>query len=60
MARALQTIDLLHVAVPIYERALALPGPLAPEIAFNLSTIYRASGNFTRARELLQTHIVIV
>ncbi|XP_071481355.1 general transcription factor 3C polypeptide 3-like [Diadema antillarum] len=67
IGRALQQVALNYLAVHYYHKALTLPPiipadprfNLQPQIAFNLSLIYRQSGNVEMARELLHTYCVI-
>eukprot|EP00057_Strongylocentrotus_purpuratus_P015886 XP_011670360.1 PREDICTED: general transcription factor 3C polypeptide 3 isoform X2 [Strongylocentrotus purpuratus] len=67
IGRALQQVSIDHLAVHYYHKALSLPSiiphddrfDLQPQIAFNLSLIYRGSGNPEMAQELLETYCVI-
>ncbi|XP_063962853.1 general transcription factor 3C polypeptide 3-like isoform X2 [Lytechinus pictus] len=67
IGRALQQVAIDHLAVHYYHKALGLPPiipyddryDLRPQIAFNLSLIYRANGNTEMALELLETYCVI-
>jgi len=58
LGRAMQQLGIVFVAMHYYEKVLALD-PIAgfdlrPEAAYNLSQIYRASGNEKVAREYLR------
>ncbi|XP_076462088.1 general transcription factor 3C polypeptide 3-like [Babylonia areolata] len=68
LGRAMQQLDLGYAAVYYYKKALSLPPvvqdkdgalDLTKEIAFNLSLIYRRSGNPDLARLCLQTYVVL-
>jgi len=69
IGRALQQIGLDHFAIHMYEQALVAPLPniisgepesshldLRPDIAYNLSLIYRKSGNRIMANHLLMSY----
>ena len=66
-ARALHHLGLLHLAAPVYERALeeAADGgggsadDISKEAAFNLSRIYIASGAHNLARQLMRTYLTV-
>lgn len=63
VGRAYHQLNLCHLAVPYYEKALAATDDtnayenLKRESAFNLSLIYRKSGSGDLARHILRTHI---
>jgi general transcription factor 3C polypeptide 3 (transcription factor C subunit 4) len=68
IARAFHQLGLVHLAVPYYERVLAMEDDpdmkqtgesLKRETAFNLSLIYKASGSYSLARQVLHQYIVI-
>jgi len=64
LARAFHHLNLTHFAVGLYEQVLNWPtddneNHLKREAAFNLSLIYRASGNNSLARKLLQDYVTI-
>ena len=71
MGRAMHHVGLEHFAIRYYETALQCKTPLVPgnvdnqlfdlrrETAFNLSLIYRKSGNHTKANDLLETYCTI-
>ena len=44
MARGFHQLGLVHLAVPLYEAALATGGRLQPQAAFNLSALYASGG----------------
>lgn len=62
--RAAHQLGLLHVAVPLYERALAAPAPAASsttdvrrEAAHNLVLIYRSTGAIELARQIMHEYL---
>ena len=64
LGRAAHQLGLLHVAVPLYERALAAKAPhdssianLQREAAHNLVLIYRSTGAVIMARHVMQEHL---
>ncbi|XP_028320826.1 general transcription factor 3C polypeptide 3 isoform X2 [Gouania willdenowi] len=70
VGRALHQIGLTHLAIHYYQKALSIPAQklqgidddqvdLKREIAFNLSLIYKTSGNIEMARQLINTHCII-
>ncbi|KAL8572519.1 hypothetical protein ACOMHN_019558 [Nucella lapillus] len=68
LGRAMQQLDLAYAAVYYYKKALSLPPviedkdgtfDLSREIAFNLSLIYRKSGNMDLARLCIEKYIVV-
>jgi general transcription factor 3C polypeptide 3 (transcription factor C subunit 4) len=67
LGRAYQQLGLVHLAVPYYESIIALHLSASPavqcqnmsigyfrEASYNLSLVYRASGSFELAREVLR------
>jgi general transcription factor 3C polypeptide 3 (transcription factor C subunit 4) len=64
LARAFHHLNLTHFAVRLYEQVLNWEteeneNHLKKEAAYNLSLIYRASGNESLSRKLLQEYIII-
>ena len=58
LARAFQQLQLGHLAVPLYEEVLSLPGaPLAREAAYNLARLYCETGSPHLARHVLEHHL---
>ena len=68
-ARALHHLGLVHLAAPLYERALEEAGQqqqaggeeddISREAAYNLSRIYMASGAHNLARQLLRRYLTV-
>ncbi|PRP83047.1 hypothetical protein PROFUN_09902 [Planoprotostelium fungivorum] len=66
MARAFHQLGLVHLAIPLYEKVLAVNDErgnvgnnLSKEAAWNLVTIYRTSESYTMAREIMLKYLVI-
>jgi general transcription factor 3C polypeptide 3 (transcription factor C subunit 4) len=59
LGRAYQSLSLFHLAIPHYEKVLLEDGQLKYEAAFNLSLIYKQSGNFTKAGLIINEYLVI-
>lgn len=71
LGRAYHQLGLTHLAVPYYEKVLSLASEeskykktkpeenLKKEAAYNLSLIYRASGNDALARKMLKEFLVV-
>ncbi len=64
LGRAAHQLELLHIAVPFYERALATQPPidsgitnLRREAAHNLVLIYRKTGAIELARQVMREHL---
>ena len=65
LGRAAHQLELLHIAVPFYERALATQPPvdssvtnLHREAAHNLVLIYRKTGAIELARQIMRKHLI--
>ena len=65
LGRAAHQLELLHIAVPFYERALATQPPidsgitnLRHEAAHNLVLIYRKTGAIELARQIMREHLM--
>jgi len=59
LGRAMHQLGAYEFARLCYERALAKPGELRREAAYNLSLIYRQSGSVALAHAVLREHLTI-
>lgn len=59
LGRAMHQLGAFDFARVCYERALASPGELRREAAYNLALIYRQSGNLALAHAVLREHLTI-
>jgi general transcription factor 3C polypeptide 3 (transcription factor C subunit 4) len=59
LGRAYQSLSIFHLAVQHYEKVLLESSPLKYEAAFNLSMIYKQTGNYTKAAMIINEFLEI-
>jgi len=62
MARAFHQLNLVHFAVPLYNKVLEMGDPqnsIVIDAAYNLSLLYRSSGSIELARQIIMQYITI-